>query len=126
MFPPRHGDTILTVQETIRRVLSDCVKFLVDMKANIAKLVAFFQKVKVIISAANTSHIQMLLNNSKLAMTSLDNGALLDYLTKRVSLSNKPPVSHANKIGYLRILLGQHLFIRLLPGYRWYLSQGRF
>ena len=120
------GNTILTVQETIRRVLSDCVKFLIDMKTNITKLVSFFQKVKMIISTANTSHIQMLLNNSKLAMTSLDSGGLLDYLTKRVSLPKKPPVSQANKIDHLRIFLGQHLFVRLLPGYRWYLPEGRY
>ncbi|KAE8316049.1 hypothetical protein BDV41DRAFT_574074 [Aspergillus transmontanensis] len=69
--------------ETIRRVLSDCVSFLVDMKANIAKLVAFFQKVKVLIVTANTSHIRMLLNNSKLTMASREQDGLLDNITKR-------------------------------------------
>jgi hypothetical protein len=54
------------------------------MKANIAKLVAFFQKVKVIIATANTSHIQMLLNNSKLTVGSLEQGGLLDHVTKRI------------------------------------------
>lgn len=65
-------------------MLSDCVTFLVDMKANIAKLVAFFQKVKVVITTANTSHIQMLLNNSKMTAGTLEQGGLLDQVTKRV------------------------------------------